>query len=35
MSFLRFLRRYGGRLFPGPGGVETSPGALTVVGGLP
>ena len=34
VSFLRFLRWYGGRLFPGPGGVGTSPGQL-VVGGLP
>ena len=34
VSFLRFLRQYGRRLFPGPGGVGTAPGQL-VVGGLP
>ena len=34
MSFLRFIGRYGRRLFPGPGGVGTSPGQL-VVGGIP
>ena len=33
VSFLRFLGRYGRRLFPGPGGVGTSPGQL-IVGGL-
>ena len=34
VSFLRFLRWYGKRLLPGPGGIRTSPGQL-VVGGLP
>ena len=34
LSFLKFLRQYGGRLFSGPGGVRTSPGQL-VAGGLP
>ena len=34
VSFLRFLRQFGGRLFPGPGGVRTAPGQL-VGGGLP
>ena len=34
VSCLRFLGWYGGRLFPGPGGVGTSPGQL-VFGGLP
>ena len=33
MSFFRFLGQYGRRLFPGSGGVGTSPGQLDV-GGL-
>ena len=31
-SFLRFIRQYDGRLFPGLGGVGTSPGQLVVDG---
>ena len=34
VSFQRFLGRYGGRLFPGNGGVRTSPDQL-FLGGFP